>query len=195
LTAPAEIVFSDPRNDIALLRVDRAISPPRRASAIPPKCISARTSWCLASRLQGLLGSGPQATAGNISALCGIGNDTSVVQFSAPIASGNSGGPILDQSGLVVGIVHASLNVDRIREGGSNAENINFGVKGALVRAFLGTVGIEPQLGGAGHCARPRRHRPRGAVLHLPESSLRGRDQLCSPAEAGAQPRLAERGP
>lgn len=149
LTAPAEIVFSDPRHDIAMLRVDRTLAAAARFRD-PAEVHLGEDIMVLGFPLQGLLGAGPQATAGNISALCGIGNDTSVVQFSAPIASGNSGGPILDQSGLVVGIVHASLNVDRIREGGSNAENINFGVKGALVRAFLGTVGIEPQLGGAG---------------------------------------------
>ncbi len=149
MSAPAEIVFSDPRNDIAMLRVDRTLAAAARFRD-PAEVHLGEDIMVLGFPLQGLLGSGPQATAGNISALCGIGNDTGVVQFSAPIASGNSGGPILDQSGLVVGIVHASLNVDRIREGGSNAENINFGVKGALVRAFLGTVGIEPQLGAAG---------------------------------------------
>lgn len=154
ISAPAEIVFSDPRNDIALLRVDQNL----------PACARFRDALdlhlgedviVLGFPLQGLLGTGPQATAGNVSALCGIGNDTSVLQFSAPIASGNSGGPILDQSGLVVGLVHASLNLDRVREGGSNAENVNFGVKGAVVRAFLGTVGIDPLIAGAG-AARSR---------------------------------------
>jgi hypothetical protein len=148
MNAPAEIVFSDPRNDIALLRIDRNLAAAARFRD-PAEVHLGEDIMVLGFPLQGLLGSGPQATAGNVSALCGIHNDTSVVQFSAPIASGNSGGPIIDQSGLVVGIVHASLNVDRLREGGSNAENINFGVKGALVRAFLGTVGIEPQLGAA----------------------------------------------
>jgi S1-C subfamily serine protease len=144
-TVPAEVVLADPRNDIALLRVERAL----------PAAARFRTSIdihlgedviVLGFPLQGLLGSGPTATGGNVSALCGIGNDTSVLQFSAPIASGNSGGPILDQSGLVVGLVHASLNLDRIREGGSSAENINFGVKAAVVRSFLATIGIEPKL-------------------------------------------------
>jgi hypothetical protein len=149
MSAPAEIVFSDPRNDIAMLRVDRALAAAARFRD-PAEVHLGEDIMVLGFPLQGLLGSGPQATAGSISALCGIGNDTSVVQFSAPIASGNSGGPIIDQSGLIVAQVHSSLNIDRIREGGSNAENINFGVKGAVVRAFLGTVGIEPQLGGAG---------------------------------------------
>jgi len=144
-TAPAEVVLSDPRNDIALLRVERELPASARfRSAIDIHL--GEDVIVLGFPLQGLLGSGPQATGGNVSALCGIGNDTSVMQFSAPIASGNSGGPILDQSGLVVGQVHSSLNIDRIREGGSSAENINFGVKGAVVRSFLATLGLEPQL-------------------------------------------------
>lgn len=149
VSTPAEIVFFDPRNDIALLRVQQNLP----ASARFRDALDLHLGEdviVLGFPLQGLLGSGPQATAGNVSALCGIGNDTSVLQFSAPIASGNSGGPILDQSGLVVGLVHASLNLDRVREGGSNAENVNFGVKSAVVRAFLGTVGIEPVLARAG---------------------------------------------
>lgn len=149
ISAPAEIVLADPRNDIALLRVERQL--PAAARFRDPFDVHlGEDIMVLGFPLQGLLGSGPQATAGNISALCGIGNDTSVVQFSAPIASGNSGGPILDQSGLVVAQVHSSLNIDRIREGGSNAENINFGAKGAVVRAFLGTVGIDARLEPAG---------------------------------------------
>lgn len=50
----------------------------------------------------------------------------------------------------MLGQVHSSLNLDRIRDGGSNAENINFGVKGAVVRSFLATIGIEPRLESGG---------------------------------------------
>ena len=144
-SAPVEIVFADPRNDIALLRSERPLPAWARFRSAMDLHLG-EDVVVVGFPLQGLLGSGPQATGGNLSALCGIGNDSSVMQFSAPIASGNSGGPILDQSGLVVGLVHASLNLDRVREGGSSAENINFGVKGAIVRSFLATVGIDPQL-------------------------------------------------
>lgn len=144
-TAPAEIVFTDPRNDIALLRVERVLSAQARFRSSIDLHLG-EDVIVIGFPLQGLLGAGPQATAGNVSALCGIGNDTSVMQFSAPIASGNSGGPLLDEAGLVVGLVHASLNLDRVREVGSSAENINFGVKGATVRSFLSAVGVEPEL-------------------------------------------------
>lgn len=142
LTAPAEIVFVDPRNDIALLRVTAQPLPATAAFRDSYDIHLGEDVIVLGFPLQGLLGTGPQATAGNVSALCGIGNDTSVLQFTAPIASGNSGGPILDQSGQVVGLVYSSLNKEMVR----NAENVNFGVKGTTVRSFLNTVGVDPRI-------------------------------------------------
>ena len=117
--------------------------------------------------LQGLLGSGPQASAGNIAALCGIGDDSSVFQFTAPIASGNSGGPILDGSGHLIGLVCSSLNLDRLRASGANAENINFGIKGAMVRSFLDAFGLQPELAApAGPVARAAMVREARATIH-----------------------------
>ena len=150
-SAAAEIVFVDPRNDIALLRVTGQPLPAAASFREGYDIHLGEDVIVLGFPLQGLLGSGPQATAGNVSALCGIGNDTSVMQFSAPIASGNSGGPILDQAGHVVGLVYSSLNKELVRQGGSNAENVNFGVKGVVVRAFLNATGVEPQVASAGY--------------------------------------------
>ena len=146
VTLPADIVFSDPHNDIAMLRVAEdleAVAQFRDGIDIH----LGEDIVVLGFPLQGLLGSGPQVTAGNVSALCGMGSDTSVIQFTAPIASGNSGGPILDSSGLVIGIVHSSLNTERVRQGGGIAENVNFGAKGIAVRTFLATSNIEPLIG------------------------------------------------
>lgn len=142
MSAPAEIVFVDPRNDIALLRVTQQPLAVAAAFRDSLDIHLGEDVVVLGFPLQGLLGSGPQATTGNVSALCGIGNDTSVMQFTAPIAGGNSGGPILDQAGHVVGLVYSSLNKEIVR----NAENVNFGVKAAVVRSFLSTAGIEPRV-------------------------------------------------
>ncbi len=57
-------------------------------------------------------------------------------------------GPIFDLCGHILGLVCSSLNIERIRAAGGNAENINFGIKGAIVRSFLDAFGIEPQLAG-----------------------------------------------
>jgi S1-C subfamily serine protease len=145
VTLPADIVFSDPHNDIAMLRVTEDLE----AAAQFRDGLEIHLGEdivVLGFPLQGLLGSGPQVTAGNISSLCGMGSDTGVIQFTAPIASGNSGGPILDSAGLVIGIVHSSLNTDRVRQGGGIAENVNFGAKGIVIRTFLATSNIEPSI-------------------------------------------------
>lgn len=141
----ADLVFSDARNDLALLRVDAVL--PAVAGFRPGLDLHlGEDVVVLGFPLQGLLGSGPQASAGNIAALCGVGNDSTVFQFTAPIASGNSGGPILDLAGNLVGLVSSSLNLDSVRRAGANAENINFGIKGAVIRSFLDAFGLAPQL-------------------------------------------------
>lgn len=141
MTVPAEVVFVDPRNDVALLRVERDLPAVARFRFALDLHLG-EDVVVVGFPLQGLLGSGPQATGGNVSSLCGIGNDTGVMQFTAPIASGNSGGPILDMAGLIVGQVHSSLNIERIRQGGVNAENVNFGSKAPILRTFLATADI-----------------------------------------------------
>jgi S1-C subfamily serine protease len=143
----AVTVFADPRNDLALLRVE-AVLPATGRFRSQVGLHLGEDIVALGFPLQGLLGTGPQASAGNIAALCGIGNDSTVFQFTAPIASGNSGGPILDMAGDLVGLVSSSLNLDRIRQSGGSAENINFGIKGAVILSFLDSFGIEPPMAG-----------------------------------------------
>lgn len=142
---PAQTVFSDPRNDLALLRVEAGLPGIARFRSEVGLHLG-EDIVALGFPLQGLLGTGPQASAGNIAALCGIGNDSTVFQFTAPIASGNSGGPILDMAGHLVGLVSSSLNLDRIRQSGNSAENINFGIKGAIILSFLDSFGIDPPM-------------------------------------------------
>ena len=147
--AAAELVFADPRNDLALLRVAEPMAAAARFRDGVELHLGEEVV-ALGYPLQGLLGSGPQASAGNVAAASGIGNDTTLFQFIAPIASGNSGGPILDASGLVVGLVTASLNLDSVRASGGNAQLVNFGVKGAVIRSFLDSFGVQPALAPAG---------------------------------------------
>lgn len=143
----AVMVFADPRNDLALLQVETVLPAAARFRSQVGLHLG-EDIVALGFPLQGLLGTGPQASAGNIAALCGIGNDSTVFQFTAPIASGNSGGPILDMAGDLVGLVSSSLNLDRIRQSGGSAENINFGIKGAVILSFLDSFGIDPPMAG-----------------------------------------------
>jgi S1-C subfamily serine protease len=86
----------------------------------------------------GLLSSDFTVTTGIVSSLSGMLNDTRHLQISAAVQPGNSGGPLLDTSGEIVGMVVGKLDVLRIaRYTGSIPENINFAIKTGTIRDFL----------------------------------------------------------
>jgi S1-C subfamily serine protease len=94
--------------------------------------------------LRGLLSSGINATTGNVSALAGPGDDTRLLQITAPVQPGNSGGPVLDQSGNVIGVVVSQLDsLEIARATGGIPQNVNFAIKGTVVRTFLEAKGVE----------------------------------------------------
>jgi S1-C subfamily serine protease len=65
-------------------------------------------------------------------------NDTRQLQISAAVQPGNSGGPLLDTSGEIVGVVVGKLDVLRVaRYTGTIPENINFAIKTGALRDFL----------------------------------------------------------
>ena len=55
--------------------------------------------------MPGLLSSDLNVTTGVVSALAGLDNNRRKIQITAPVQPGNSGGPVLDQYGHVVGVV------------------------------------------------------------------------------------------
>ena len=151
-TGPAQVVATDPVNDIALVSIDHDANGVARFRGDADVDLG-EDIIVGGFPLQGLLGSGPQISGGNVSALTGMRNDSSVLQFNAPIGSGSSGGPILDCSGLVVGLVRSVLRTDL--DHAPIAQNINFAVKAALVRSFLHAAGVSTEMAAAA-AARPR---------------------------------------
>ena len=94
--------------------------------------------------LQGLLASSVNVTTGAVSALAGPGDDTRLIQISAPVQPGNSGGPLLDQTGAVIGVVSSKLDALKTQElVGDVPENVNFAIRDAVIRSFLDVHGIE----------------------------------------------------
>jgi S1-C subfamily serine protease len=107
-TFPAEVVGIDPRNDIAVIRVD---APPEQ---LVPVELGQSANLVVGQRAIAIgnpFGQfGRTLTTGVISALGRTleGQDgrtiTGVIQTDASINRGNSGGPLLDSSGRVIGI-------------------------------------------------------------------------------------------
>ena len=71
-----------------------------------------------------------KATSGTITALSGLGDNYGEFQTDAALNSGNSGGPVIDEMGNVVGVA-----VSKIQEEG--VESFNFGIKSSILRVFL----------------------------------------------------------
>lgn len=88
--------------------------------------------------LSGLLSDQIQLTTGVLSATSGINNDFRYFQLTAPVQQGNSGGPVLNNKGEVIGVVVSKLNAGFIqRATGDIPQNVNFAIKAAIAKIFM----------------------------------------------------------
>ena len=78
-----------------------------------------------------------------ISSLTGLGNNFSNIQIDAALQSGNSGSPILDDRGNVVGVAVLKLDAKYVfEEFGIIPENTNFGIKSSEVGIILQRIRV-----------------------------------------------------
>lgn len=93
--------------------------------------------------LRGLLSDDMNIVSGEISSLSGLQNDRSKFQITAPIQQGNSGGPMLDRNGNIIGMVVSKLNVIQVaKHTGDIPQNISFAIKGKVIKRFLKQTNI-----------------------------------------------------
>ncbi len=98
--------------------------------------------------LAGLL-SGINVTTGIVSSAGGPRGDRRLLQITAPIQPGNSGGPLLDGAGRLLGVVVAQLDARRVAQlGGRSPQNVNFAITGEVVSGFLSAHGLAPARAG-----------------------------------------------
>ena len=106
--------------------------------------------------LRGVLAAGVNISAGTVAALAGPGNDRRLIQITAPVQPGNSGGPVLDAAGNVAGVVVAKLNAIRIaRATGDIPQNVNFAVSAGTARAFLDSEEVAYETAPSGTARAP----------------------------------------
>lgn len=131
--------------DLALLKLTDSTRTPAAAFAPAPARLNSDVT-VVGYPLSGLLG-GLNVTRGSISSVAGLRGDENSMQISAPVQSGNSGGPVLSNSGAVVGVVVSKLNVLRIAgEIGDIPQNVNFAIRGEVAKLFLSRNGVAPQI-------------------------------------------------
>ena len=133
------VVATDEINDLALLQAKGAKKLFKEPAMIRDTAVqSGDAVVAIGFPFHGLLTSDFTVTTGIVNSLSGILNDTRFLQISAPVQPGNSGGPLLDMSGHVIGVVSAKLNALKFAKAtGDIPENINFAIKTGTVRDFL----------------------------------------------------------
>ena len=139
--SPAKVSAVTVRNDLALLTSTRPFGYP---AAIRNGAALGEDVTVSGYPLSGLLSNDLIVTSGQVNSLAGLANDPTMLQVSAPIQPGNSGGPLLDRSGAIVGVVVSKLNVERLAKlTGDMAQNVNFAIKPELLRLFLDTNRVQ----------------------------------------------------
>ena len=147
---PARFVAADGRNDLALLRASGTF--PQAASLRQGTPVRAGESVTVVGfPLVNILGAEANVSFGYVSSTVGVRGDAASFQISAPVHKGNSGGPILDEGGQVIGIVTSKLNALGVAQSsGDLPQNISFGIKGEIAQSFLNAQGVRFQTGEIG---------------------------------------------
>ena len=134
----AKILKRDKANDIAILQAtDQSKLPVALPLSDTGSNLGAKV-FTVGYPHPDLMGVSPKLTSGEISGTSGLQDDPRVYQISVPVQAGNSGGPLLNMNGEVVGIVTSKLNAAKIfKWTGDLPQNVNYAVKIEYVRALL----------------------------------------------------------
>lgn len=143
---PAVLIDTEPVIDLALLRVYGLGGAVARLRSETPVMLGEGV-MVFGFPLTGALSSTGNFTAGNVSSLRGLNDAAGVIQITAPIQPGNSGGPILDDRAQVIGVVRSKLDVLKAASLiGDIPQNVNFGISLPVLLDFLvkNKVSFEP---------------------------------------------------
>lgn len=128
----ATIAATDKNNDLALLKLSGNIT-----IANIPYSVKTTTSevgeevFVLGYPLTATMGDEIKLTTGVISSKSGFQGDISQYQISAPVQPGNSGGPLFDSKGNIIGIVSAKH---------AGAENVGYAIKTSYLKSLIESV-------------------------------------------------------
>jgi len=140
--APGLLEAVDPRNDLALVKTHEGYGSPVVFRSENKPARLGENIGVIGYPLPGVLSSEPKATFGQISSVAGMNNDYTLLQISAPIQPGNSGGPVFGEDGRVVGVIVSSVSPALIAKIGAIPQNVNFAIRGEIAQIFMTAHGI-----------------------------------------------------
>ena len=142
-SAPGRIVRVSKQDDLALLKTKveaRAVAVFRDSG----RSGQGATVFTYGYRSQDCWHLQEMYRRGVVTALSGIGDNPRQMQISAPVQPGDSGSPLVDIKGAVVGVVVAKLNAMAIAGvTGDIPQNINFAIKASAVIDLLDATSVK----------------------------------------------------
>jgi S1-C subfamily serine protease len=132
LTFSAKILLLDKNNDVALLSIndDKFKGFNSIPYGISDKAAIGSDAYTIGFPLNNVMGIAYKVTNGIVSSTSGIDDDLRYYQITVPLQPGNSGGPLFDKNGNVIGITSAKLNEKAV---GTSVENVNYAIKSAYL--------------------------------------------------------------
>lgn len=132
----AKLVASDEALDLALLKLSSDLikfDAPPYSFPFSTQVSTGEDVFAYGYPVVKLMGEEIKVTKGIVNSTKGYKNSTSQFQFSAAVQPGNSGGPILNAKGEVVGITTSKIS-------GSSIESVGYAMKSAYINLFLSEV-------------------------------------------------------
>lgn len=140
----ARPISIDRVNDIAILCATKRIESPKYLPLSSKTEKQGARVFTLGFPHADVLGQKSKLTDGLVSSITGLGDDHRFYQISVPLQAGNSGGPLINLMGGVVGIVTAKLSAVTIYNAtGDLPENVNYAVKTAYLKILLDSEDIQ----------------------------------------------------
>lgn len=147
VSVPLVVIAKDEFNDLAILRIldeNYSCSAPLPFSRAPLKVTD--KVFTVGYPVPSLMGQEAKYTEGVISALSGIGGDRNFIQTTTPIQSGNSGGPLMNEQGQVVGLIQSKFGSDPLFPiTDEQTQNVNYAVKIEHLRKLAEKVDGVPE--------------------------------------------------
>jgi S1-C subfamily serine protease len=131
-----KILAIDRKNDLAILKAE--VKPDDTFPVAREDAILLEEIYVAGYPFGKSISGSIKVTKGVVSSLSGLGNNYSNLQIDASLQPGNSGGPIINKKGNVVGVAVAKLDYKKVIEAFNTIpENTNFGVKSSTLNQFL----------------------------------------------------------
>lgn len=127
---PATVVAKDPANDLAILQVNGLEGTAKPASFGQPRTVKEGIQvFTVGYPMASELGAQAKISEGIVNSVTGLEDDIRMLQISVPIQPGNSGGPLYNAQGQVIGIVTSTLNNRYFLNQGVLPQNVNYAIK------------------------------------------------------------------